>query len=147
MHEVTQTNQANFMRYYNVSRLYMYAPYEENCIVNPGPTIAQGCKMCGFSFMEDWARSYVESLLTFIRARETRLRDDSELPAVIVCNYGNLKVTSFMLFISRCKAGLLGKFYPNNIEPHDILGRLASWKDYDERRTREILMKRYYQEL
>lgn len=145
MTELTQTNQANFMRYYNVTRLPMYAPYEDDCLVNPGPSIFQGCKMCGMPFMEQWVKSYLESLLSFIRARDTHLRDDSEMPAVIVCNYGDLKVTSFMLFISRCKAGLLGKFYPNNIEPHDILVRLAAWKEFDERRTREILYKRYNQ--
>lgn len=135
---------ANFAALFSPDRMTLYTIHEDYCLVNNGPTILQACKMCGVDMVEKWIGEYLEVLLSFIRNKPTHLREDSMMPAVIVCNYGDLKVTSYMLFISRAMGCRLGKFYANNIEPHDVLGKLAAWKEWQDGRVRDILRERYY---
>lgn len=123
---ITMQQEAAYKELYGLPAQYRCTADERYCYIGNAPTIRRTVDVLGYHFTLGFVDMYICDLTSFIKGRRYELPVHQDISALIVSQYSTLKVTEFVLFCVKCKAGMLGKFYAT-IEPMDILSRLSEF--------------------
>lgn len=115
-----------FITAYQPANAYQYAIREKQCHNGQCPTFAQAVAQYGVPAILSLVNDYMVDLAKYCHASlPPDIRE--ELAKCIIAMYRRMKISQFVLFCVKCKAGHFGKFY-NTIEAMDITARLNEWQ-------------------
>lgn len=140
--QATDEAKAFMMRYTPDAQRQMCVD-EKDCYFGHYPTLAEVNATYGLNVSQAWLIPQIVNLATFCGCREKLdKQQQKDLAFVLATQYYYLKISEFMLFFHRFKAGHYGRFY-GNIDPLVITTSLITFiKERNSEIDREEQRKR-----
>jgi hypothetical protein len=102
----------NFLTVFNPDKQVEYAENELRCFSGTAPVLYRVSKTYGRNIAENWLEIQLYDLSEYSGCKDKfDTKQVEQVAKVILLNYGYLKVTEFMVFFQKFKAGNYGKFY------------------------------------
>lgn len=124
---------AAFYRAFAPEKTEAFAACPERCVAGEAPALVDVALAYGDTALQGWLMAQLASLAAYCGDREGLTADQCyQCATAIQTHYFYLKITDFMLYFSRLRAGRYGCFY-GHIDPMRIVGWLQKYVEERDR--------------
>lgn len=117
----------DFIKVYDPRNFFNYTTDENRCHNGNAPTLRECVKQFGRAATHQVMRPYLDYFFGFVSAQHKPTNSQRDTICWLTMqNYGNMKISEWLLFFTKAMAGDFGKFY-NTIDPLDIMTAVRSW--------------------
>lgn len=102
----------NLLKTFNPSRVAEFAMMERRCLTGLAPSLARVSRTYGYAVAKSWLEIQINAVGNYAGVREKQSIDQLVQTAeTMMVEYPYLKLTEWMLFFHKLKAGTYGSFY------------------------------------
>jgi hypothetical protein len=130
----------NFLQRFDPEQQKIICSSLEECYSDKYPTLSRIKIIYGRGTAESWLMAEVSDLSEYTNTKKISPRQNEELAASILLNYGYMTIAQIMLFFLKFKSGEYGKFY-GSVDALVISDALNSFK-YDRMRDIDEIEKK-----
>lgn len=117
-----------FLQRYNPDKQTSICSDRKAAVASDSPSLGIVRQAYGDDIAESWLQIQIHDIEEFLGVRaELSIRQRDMLSAILLNEYGYLKVSEFMLFFYKLKLGEYCRFYGNSINPSDIISSVKTF--------------------
>lgn len=121
-------NKQDFEKVYNATNFFTYTTNEDRCHFGTAPTLTQCARDYGRATTINVMVQYLDLFFGFLSAQRTPSPSQRQTICWLTLqNYGDMKISEWLLFFTKAMAGQFGKFY-NSVDTLDIMTAIRQWR-------------------